>query len=118
MIDTDENLDERREIRMDKVDEAARAVAALLPFPAPLEADMGGTFTFQIDLGCRGGQDDPHDMVGIDPDYEPLVWMIDINGGEYQITAPHDLDTDPATVAQWITEHARAARCPAATTQR
>jgi hypothetical protein len=61
------------------VDAHVQQVAVLLPFPVQLDADMGGTFTLQIDLGRRGGVDDPHDTAGIDPD-EPR-WWVDVEGG-------------------------------------
>lgn len=37
------------------VDAHVQRVAAVLPFPVELDADMGGTFALQIDLGQRGG---------------------------------------------------------------
>ena len=98
-----------------RTDVVVRAVADLLPFPSTLDADMGGTFYLQIDLGNRGGQDDPHDRAGIEPDSDQPVWWIDINGGEYTLTSEHGIDTDPTIVAQWIGDQAVAAGCPAAT---
>ena len=53
------------------VDAHVKQVAALLPFPVELDADMGGAFVLQIDLGQRGGVDDPHDTAGIDHDDLP-----------------------------------------------
>lgn len=50
------------------VDEHTQQVAALLPFPVELDADMGGTWALHIDLGRRGGADDPPDTAGVDPD--------------------------------------------------
>ncbi|NYF16499.1 hypothetical protein HDC37_001324 [Microbacterium sp. AK009] len=87
-------------------------VAALLPFPVELDADMGGTFALQIDLGQRGGVDDPHDTAGIDPD-NPR-WWIDIEGGEKTLISDYGLDEDPASVASWIARVAREECCPAA----
>lgn len=86
-------------------------VAALLPFPVELDADMGGTFALQIDLGQRGGADDPHDTAGIDPD-DPR-WWIDIEGGERTYVSNLGLDADPAAVASWITRTALKEQCPA-----
>ena len=96
-------------------DDIVRAVADLLPFPTTLDADMGGTFYLQIDLGNRGGEDDSHDRAGIEPDSDPPVWWIDIDGGEHTFVSGHGIDADPAIVAQWIAEQAHAAGCPAAT---
>lgn len=87
-------------------------VAALLPFPVELDADMGGTFALQIDLGQRGGVDDPHDTAGIDPD-NPR-WWIDIEGGRKTYFLDLGLDDDLATIASWIGHVARQERCPAA----
>lgn len=52
----------------DTINERVREVAAHLPFPVELDADIGGTFALQIDLGRRGQTDDPRDTAGIDPD--------------------------------------------------
>lgn len=87
-------------------------VASLLPFPVELDADMGGTFALQIDLGQRGGVDDPHDTAGIDPD-NPR-WWIDIEGGKQTFISNFGLDSDPAAVASWIAHTAREENCPAA----
>lgn len=91
-------------------------VAALLPFPVELDADMGGTFALQIDLGQRGGVDDPHDTAGIDPDNPH--WWIDIEGGENTSISDFGLNADPAVVASWIARTALAAGCPATTASR
>lgn len=96
-------------------DDVVRAVANLLPFPTTLDADMGGTWYLQIDLGNRGGQDDPHDRAGIEPDSDQPVWWIDIDGGEHTFISDHNIETAPAVVAQWIADQARAAGCPATT---
>lgn len=87
-------------------------VATLLPFPIELDADMGGTFALQIDLGQRGGGDDPHDTAGIDPD-NPR-WWLDIEGGDRAFISDLGLDADPDTVASWIARVAREENCPAA----
>lgn len=94
------------------VDAHVQRVAALLPFPVELDADMGGTVALQIDLGQRGGMDDPHDTAGIDPD-DPR-WWIDIEGGARTYVSNFGLDTEPAAVASWIARTAREERCPAA----
>lgn len=94
------------------VDAHVQRVAALLPFPVELDADMGGTFALQIDLGQRGGVDDPHDTAGIDPD-SPR-WWIDIEGGEHTYLSNLGLDADPAAVAAWSAHTATEAGCPAA----
>lgn len=87
-------------------------VAALLPFPVELDADMGGTFALQIDLGQRGGVDDPHDTAGIDPD-NPR-WWIDIEGGVRTFLSDFRLEADPVAVASWIARVAGEESCPAA----
>lgn len=94
------------------VDAHVQQVAALLPFPVQFEADMGGTFTLQIDLGRRGGVDDPHDTAGIDPD-DPR-WWVDIEGGERTYISDLGLDADPQAIADWIATAAQQQRCPAA----
>jgi len=94
------------------VDAHVERVAALLPFPVQLDADMGGTFALQIDLGRRGGVDDPHDTAGIDPD-DPR-WWVDIEGGERTYISDLGLDAEPQAVADWITTTAQQQQCPAA----
>lgn len=94
------------------LDAHVKQVAALLPFPVELDADMGGTFALQIDLGQRGGVDDPHDTAGIDPD-DPQ-WWIDIEGGRKTFVSDFGLDADPVAVASWIAHTAREEDCPAA----
>lgn len=95
------------------VDAAVREVAARLPFPVELAADMGGTFALQIDLGQRGKTDDPRDTAGIDPESNSR-WWLDIEGGIKTHVSDLGSEADPAAVAAWITETARAERCPAA----
>ncbi|KAB1641411.1 hypothetical protein [Gulosibacter chungangensis] len=100
-----------------RVDAHTIAVAALLPFPVELEADMGGTFALHIELGTRGTDPgDPADTAGVDPDPDngPLDWWLDIDGGCETICSGLTIDTDPAIVAAWITEQARLHDCPAA----
>lgn len=94
------------------IDARVQQVAALLPFPVQLDADMGGTFVLQIDLGRRGGVDDPHDTAGIDPD-DPR-WWVDIEGGERTYISELGLDADPQAVADWIATTAHQQQCPAA----
>lgn len=93
------------------IDARMQQVAALLPFPVQLDADMGGTFALQIDLGRRGGVDDPHDTAGIDPD-DPS-WWIDIEGGERTYISHLGLDADALAVADWIATTAQQQQCPA-----
>lgn len=95
------------------VDAAVREVAARLPFPVELDADMGGTFALQIDLGRRGRTDDPRDTAGVDPESNSR-WWLDIEGGAKTHVSDLRSDADPAVVAAWITETAQAERCPAA----
>jgi hypothetical protein len=97
------------------VDEHVKRVAELLPFPVETTADMGGTFALQIDLGTRGGRDDPPDTAGIDPDDKNGPhWWVDIQGGERSVISELGLDTPPQRVANWIAATARAEGCPAA----
>ncbi|MFS0733879.1 hypothetical protein ABC304_03580 [Microbacterium sp. 1P10UB] len=94
------------------VDAHVQQVAVLLPFPVRLDADMGGTFAMQIDLGRRGGVDDPHDTAGIDP-ADPR-WWVDIEGGERTYISDFGLDADPQAVANWLSTTAQQQQCPAA----
>lgn len=102
----DASTDYRANIAL--VDERTTQVAALLPFPVRLDAEMGGTWALFIDLGCRGGQDDPHDTAGVDPDPDNgnLEWWIDIDGGYETVISEYTIHSDPAAVAAWITEQA------------
>jgi hypothetical protein len=95
-------------------DAAVRAVAALLPFAVELDADMGYTGDLFIDLGRRGGPNDPPDTAGIDAEVQPTVWTFDIEGGRETIESTLGLDAEPAEVARWISEHAHRAGSPAA----
>lgn len=95
------------------LDDQVRRVAAHLPFPFTLEADMGGTFTVQLELGRRGGPDDPPDRAGIDPGAGE-VWWFDVEGGRETILSTFSADADPTDVAWWITDEARRAGSPAA----
>lgn len=91
-----------------------RAVAELLPFAVELEVDMAYPDVLSIELGRRGGPDDPPDTASIDLSQEPAVWMLDIEGGMQTIASELGPDADPRTVAAWIAEQARQAGSPAA----
>lgn len=107
MTDTDAQLQH--------IDENVRAVAAKLPFLVELEADMGGTFALQIELGRRGGADDEPDRAGIDPEKD-ATWWLDIEGGRKTLTSELGHDAAPAEVARWVTEEARREGSPATLT--
>ena len=98
----------------ESVGEHVKQVAALLPFEVKLDADMGGTFTLQIDLGTRGGVDDPPDTAGIDPDdlSEPQ-WWVDIEGGRRTFISNLGLDSRLSSIAAWVADTAQAEGCPA-----
>ena len=95
------------------INEHVRDVAAHLPFPVELDADMGGTFTLQIDLGRRGRTDDPRDTAGIDPEPDSR-WWLDIEGGMKTHISDFGVDANPTEVAAWVADTARAEGCPAA----
>lgn len=101
----------------DRLDSVVRAVAERLPFPVTLDADMGYTGALFIDLGRRGGDDDPPDTASIDVEFEPTVWTYDIEGGRETISSTLGPEADPAAVAAWIAYQARAAGSPAARDQ-
>lgn len=98
----------------DQVDAHVREVAALLPFRVDLDADMGGLFVLQIDLGTRGAEDDAPDRAGIDPDEVGATWWIETQGGEAVELSWLTADSDTERVALWVAERARALGCPAA----
>lgn len=100
---------------IETVDESVRAVAAKLPFPVELEADMGGTFVLQIELGRRGGIDDEPDRAGIDPEKD-ATWWLDVEGGRKTLISELGHDAAPAEVARWVTEEARREGSPATLT--
>lgn len=100
---------------VDTINELVREVAAHLPFPVELDADMGGTFALQIDLGRRGQTDDPRDTAGIDPEADSR-WWLDIEGGMKTHISHFGVDAHPAEVAAWVADTARAEGCPAAVT--
>lgn len=99
------------------IDDQVRRVAAGLPFPVMLEADMGGTFVLQVDLGSRGGPDDEHDRAGIDPEAD-ATWWVESGGGAELVESKFGHDADPAVVAQWVATEARRLGSPAATSPR
>lgn len=94
-------------------DDVVKAVAALLPFPVTLEADMGYTGALFIDLGRRGGADDSPDTAGIDAEVEPVVWVFDVEGGSETFASDFGLDANPAEVSRWISDQAYRAGSPA-----
>lgn len=98
---------------IDALDEVVRQVAEQLPFKVQLEADMGGTFVLQAELGRRGGVDDPPDRATIDPGPDEK-WWLDVEGGRESMESPFGRDADPAEVAQWITDESRRWGSPAA----
>jgi len=86
----------------DFVDPLVREVAALLPFRTELVADMGGPTMLQIELGRRGGADDPPDTASIDPTTEPVLWVFDVEGGRETVVSNFGIAADPQAVADWI----------------
>jgi hypothetical protein len=94
-------------------DEVVKEVASLLPFPVTLDADMGYTGALFIDLGRRGGDDDPPDTAGIDSNFSPAVWVFDIEGGRETQTSHFGPTAVPAEVARWIVDQAHYADSPA-----
>lgn len=91
----------------DYVDPLVRKVAALLPFRTTVVADMGGPTMLQIELGRRGGDDDPPDTASIDPTTEPVLWTFDIEGGRETVISNLGVDAEPQAVAEWIAYMAR-----------
>ena len=89
---------------MERIDTAIEAVAAQLPFPVDVEAEMGGTRALQIIMR------DPT----ADPDDPDLAWHLSYNGGIGAERAPFTIDSDPKDVAYWITTRARQLNLPAA----
>lgn len=100
---------------VDTINERVREVADHLPFPVELDADMGGTFALQIDLGRRGQTDDPRDTAGIDPEVDSR-WWLDIEGGMKTHISHFGIDASPAEVAAWVADTARTEGSPAAVT--
>lgn len=97
-----------------KVDAHVQLVAAALPFPVELDADMGGSFTLFIDLGTRGGQDDPADTAGIDPHDDVATWWINFPEKDRVEISELTINAAPHEVAAWIAEQAVKAGSPAA----
>lgn len=109
------------DIAIARTDSHVRAVAAELPSPVELDADMGadrmdGSPVLQIDLGTRGAEDDPRDRAGIGPE-AGATWWIETAGGEHVQVSTHGIDADPATVAAWVAASALALESPAAITR-
>lgn len=106
------------DLEVERADDQVRTVAALLPFPVELEADMGGNYSgnsaLTIDLGSRGGDDDPHDRAGVDPHQARATWWIETDGGATFEDSRLPANTDPVLVSEWITFRARSLGCPAA----
>lgn len=109
---TDTHAQDRAEI--ERVDNAVKAVAAAMPFPVRTEADMGGTFLLQLDLGTRGAPDDEPDRAMIDSAPGEHWWVDFKDGGVEQVESQFTIDSDPAEVAAWIASEARRAGSPAA----
>ena len=80
-------------------------VAALLPFPVIVEADMGGTFALQILLTGHGAQA-PAGRAGIDPHEAGATWWFESAGGEDGSVSELTAGAAPATIAQWISDEA------------
>lgn len=97
-----------------EVDAHVKVVAAALPFPVELDADMGGSFTLFIDLGTRGNQDDPADTAGIDPHDDAATWWINFPEEDRVEISEFTIDAAPLEVAAWIAHEATKAGSPAA----
>lgn len=97
-----------------KVDAHVKLVAAALPFPVELDADMGGSFTLFIDLGTRGNQDEPADTAGIDPHDDVATWWIHFPEEDRLEVSGLTIDAAPHEVAAWIAHEATKAGSPAA----
>lgn len=89
------------------------SVAKLLPFPVELDADMGYTGALFIDLGRRGGDEDPPDTASIDAEVQPVVWVFDVEGGRQTVVSGFGPTADPGEVARWIATEALRAQSPA-----
>lgn len=100
---------------MERIDTAIEVVAAQLPFPVEVEAEMGGTRALQIIMrDPEADPDDAPDTADIDPDDPDLAWHLSYNGGIGAERAPFTIDSDPEDVAYWITTRARQLNLPAA----
>jgi hypothetical protein len=100
------------------LDSHVRAVAELLPFRVVVDADMGYTGALFIDLGRRGGTDDPPDTASIDVEFEPVVWVFDVEGGRETVESDLGPNSDPSMVADWIVSQANRFASPAICTGR
>lgn len=98
----------RKELSVEGVDQLVGQVAELLPFPAALDADMGGTWASQIYFGAETDTSTgrPLHRAGIDPDDAEAVWWIDFDGGTRQEISELGAYTTAERVAQWIAAHA------------
>jgi len=99
--------------RDNALDDVTRNVARLLPFPVELEVDMSYTGALYIDLGRRGGNDDPPDTASIDGEVQPVVWALDVEGGRETLLSNFGPTSNPVDVARWITAEARRLGSPA-----
>lgn len=95
-------------------DEVVQTVAQLLPFDVILDADMGYTGALFIDLGRRGGEDDPPDTASLDSEVQPVVWGFDVQGGQETVMSDFGPAADPVEVAHWIVYQACRVQSPAA----
>lgn len=100
-------------LEIELTDAHVSAVAALLPFPVEVEAEMGGLFTLQILLGTRTANG-VQDRAGIDPHEPRATWWIESNEGETSEDSGLPATADPALVAHWLTQRAQQLSCPAA----
>lgn len=104
-------------LEVERTDAHVRAVAALIPLPIELGADMGGSFTLEIDLGTST-TNDPHDRAGIEAHEPGATWWIETDGGEHVETSTFTSISDPAQIADWITDRAIALGCPVSNFER
>jgi len=100
-------------LEIERIDAHVSEVAAHLPFPVELEAEMGGLFTLQILLGHRTADGAP-DRAGINPHALHATWWIETAEGEIVEESGLLATADPALIARWISDRARRFGCPAA----
>lgn len=100
-------------LEIERIDNHVSAVAALLPFPVDVEADMGGLFALQILLGTRTPDAAP-DRAGINPHALRATWWIETADGEISEDSGIPATADPALIAYWLTQRAEQLGCPAA----
>lgn len=96
------------------IDALVRRVVDLIPFDVEVFVDMAGPDVLQIDLGRRGGVDDPPDSVALDPHVEPVRWTIDVEGGRATFVSDFGVDARPEDVASWVVQFATEQGSPAA----